>query len=128
MSSSNRARYALIGLGVPEDSIVVLSGAATSTSMEAEITREYLLTQNGIDTLLLVTSTYHTRRAFKIFEAAFKPIEEPLTLYCSQSSYSRFSAEKWWRHRHDIEHVMMEYLKLANFYLFEKRDLRKGNR
>ncbi|MCK4880427.1 MAG: hypothetical protein KAS82_07200, partial [Bacteroidales bacterium] len=89
------------------------------------ITRDYLVTQTGIDTLLLVSSAEHTRRAFKIFKAAFTPFEEPVALYCIPSSYSKFHAEKWWRHRNDMEEVFMEYLKLTNFYLFERRELRK---
>ena len=125
ISNSMRARYALIDLGIPADSIVILPGGATSTRMEAGITRDYLVTQTGIDTLLLVSSASHTRRAFRIFEAAFTPLEEPVALYCSPSSYSNFHAKKWWRHRNDIEDVLIEYLKLANFYLFERGELRR---
>ena len=126
ISNSTQARNALITLGVPADSIVILPGDASSTRMEAVITRDYLVARTGIDTLLLVSSAEHTRRAFKIFEAALKPIEEPVALYCSPSSYSNFHAKKWWRRRNDIQEVFMEYLKLANFYLFERRELRKA--
>ena len=126
MGVSTQARFALMGLGIPADSIKILPCGATSTRMEAESVRDHLLTQSGIDTLLLVSSSSHTRRAFKIFEAALAPIDEPLALYCRPSIYSRFNAEKWWKNRNDFEEVIMEYLKLVNFYLFEKRELRKG--
>ncbi len=122
---SMRARYALIDLGIPADSIVILPGDATSTRMEAEITRDYLVTQTGIDTLLLVSSASHTRRAYMIFKATFTPFQEPVALYCSPSSYLKFHAGKWWRRRNDIEDVLIEYLKLANFYLFERGELRR---
>ena len=128
ISNTTQVRDALITLGIPADSIVILPGDATSTQMEAEITRDYLVTQNGIDTLLLVSSANHTRRAFKIFEAAFSPFEEPVALYCSPSNYTNFDAEKWWRRRDDIQDVFMESLKLANFVLFERRELRKAER
>ena len=128
MSSSMRARYHLIALEIPEDSILILPGEATSTKMEAQITRDYLLSHTGIDTLILVTSSYHTQRAYKLFNFALKSVDEPIVLYCSPSSYSRFHAEKWWTYRQDIEHVLMEYLKLANFYLFERRELRRADR
>ena len=128
ISNTTQVLDALITMGIPADSIVILSGDATSTRMEAEITRDYLFTRSGIDTLLLVSSADHTRRAFKIFEAAFSPFEEPVALYCSPSSYTDFDAEKWWRSRNDIQDVVMEYLKLASFVLFERRELRKDGR
>jgi len=128
LSSSQRARFNLIALEIPEDSILILPGEATSTKMEAQITRDYLLKHAGNDTLVLVTSSYHTQRSYMLFHAALKSMDEPIVLYCSPSSYSKFDAEKWWTHKQDIEHVMMEYLKLANFYLFERRELRKTGR
>jgi uncharacterized SAM-binding protein YcdF (DUF218 family) len=96
--------------------------------MEAEITRNYLLTRSGIDTLLLVSSAEHTRRASLLFNAAFLTMEDAPVLCCSPSTYSTFDAGKWWRDRDDIQDVLMEYLKLVNFYLFEKRELRRPGR
>ena len=97
LSNTTQTKNALISLGIPADSIVILPGDATSTRMEAQIVRDYLRTQTGINTLLLVSSSDHTRRAFKLFKAAFSPMEDPPALYCSPSSYSKFNAEKWWR-------------------------------
>ena len=125
ISNSTQARTALISLGIPAHSIVVLPGDATSTRMESQIVRDYLRTQTGIDTLLLVSSSDHTRRASKIFKAGFSSLEEPPALYCSSNSYTKFNAEKWWRDRDDIQNVVMEYLKMVNFVLFERRELRK---
>ena len=119
------ANDALVERGVPEDSIVTLPGGASSTRMEAEIIRDYLVTRNDIDTLLLVTSPSHTLRAYKIFRAAFIPLEKPVVLYCRSSSYSDFHANKWWRYGDDIENVVTEYMKLVNFYLFERGELRR---
>ena len=128
ISTTEQTRRALIDLGVPADSIVILPGGAGSTRMEAKITRDYLLTQSGVDTLLLVSSADHTRRAFKIFNAAFHSMEEAPALCCSSSKYTTFHAEKWWRNREDIQDVINEYLKLVNFHLFEKRELRRAGR
>ena len=94
--------------------------------MEAEVVRDYLATRANINTLLLVTSSQHTRRAFKLFKAAFRSIPEPPDLYCSPSSYTNFNAEKWWRNKNDIQKVVEEYMKLTNFVLFEKRELKKS--
>jgi uncharacterized SAM-binding protein YcdF (DUF218 family) len=121
------ANDALIDLGIPADSIVTLPGGANSTRMEAEIIRDYLATQTGIDTLLLVTSPSHTRRAFLIFKSAFYNSDEPVVLYCSASSYSNFHADKWWRYGDDIGDVVIGYMKMVNYFLFERRALRGGH-
>jgi uncharacterized SAM-binding protein YcdF (DUF218 family) len=124
ISNSTQAKNALISLGIPADSILILPGDAASTRMEAEIVRSYLPTQSGINTLLLVSSSDHTRRAYKIFNAAFKNLEEAPVVYCSPSKYTKLDAEKWWRSKEDIQEVVEEYLKLTKFVLFERRALR----
>ena len=125
VSNTEQARNALVVLGIPGDSIVILEGDATSTQMEAEIVRDYLSTNHGIKTLLLVSSAPHTRRASLIFKTALKSLESPVTVCCSPSTYTNFGAEKWWRSKEDIQDVLMEYLKMGNFFLFERRRLRR---
>jgi uncharacterized SAM-binding protein YcdF (DUF218 family) len=125
LSESMQVRNILLNMGIPADSVLILPGDAASTQMEAESVRDFLQTQSGINALLLVTSSSHTRRAYNIFKAALKPMENAPELYCSPSSYTGFNAEKWWRSKEDIQFVVTEYLKLANFFLFEKRKLRK---
>ena len=126
ISESAMIRTALMDMSIPQDSIVVIPGDATSTMMEAEAVREYLQTQTGIDTLLLVSSSSHTLRAFKIFRAAMHPLDAPPVVKCSPNPYTSFDAEKWWKNKNDIQSVVTEYLKLANFVLFERRELRRG--
>ncbi len=124
ISNTTQVKSAMITLGIPADSIRIVPGDAASTRMEAEIVRSYLRTQTGIDTLLLVTSAAHTRRAFKIFKAAFSPLDEPPVVCCSPSTYTDFHPEKWWRSKEDIQEVVNEYMKLTNFVFFERRELR----
>ena len=126
ISNSTQARTAMVSMGIPADSIVILPGDATSSRMEAEIVRDYLRIQTGIDTMLLVTSAAHTQRAFKLFAAACHPLEEPPLLYCSPNNYTKYHAERWWRSKNDIQKVVMEYMKLVNFVLFERRELRRA--
>jgi len=125
LSGSGQAREAMIGLGIPEDSIVILPGDAASTMMEAESVRDFLKTQTGVDTLLLVTASSHTRRAYNTFKAAFSSLEDAPELYCSPSKYSEFHAKHWWKNKEDIQDVVYEYVKIINFLFFEKRKLRK---
>jgi uncharacterized SAM-binding protein YcdF (DUF218 family) len=126
ISRTTQANNALIGLGVPADSILILPGDAESTMMEAQIVRKHLETQTGIDTLLLVSSSEHTRRAYKIFKAANSSLDKAPVLCCSPSTYTDFNAEQWWRSKEDIQKVLEEYLKLLNFALFERGKLRRG--
>ena len=154
ISTTQQVYGALRDLGIAEDSIVILPGGATSTQMEAEITRDYLATRagihhaasslsgidqasgglsgidqasgglTGIDTLLVVSSASHTRRAHQIFSAAVKTLDRPVHICCSPSPYTDFNAQKWWKNRDDIQDVFFEYVKMANFLLFEKRNLK----
>ncbi len=124
ISNSTQVKNAMITLGIPADSILILPGDAASTRMEAELVRSYLHSQTGMDTLLIVTSAEHTRRAYKIFTAAFKNLEEAPVVFCSPSKYTNFHAEKWWRSKEDIQEVVKEFMKLTNFVLFERRALR----
>lgn len=125
-SVSTLAKDALITLGIPEDNIETLAGNAASTKMEAESVRAFLQTQTGVNSVLLVTSSHHSRRAYSIFKASFRSLDNPPELFCSPSNYTGFHAEKWWRNKEDIQDVVYEYVKLVNFYLFEKRKLRKA--
>ena len=126
LAKAAQTRDALITLGVPADSILILPGNASSTRMEAETIRDHLRTQTGIGSVLLVTSSSHTRRAHMIFRAAFETLEDPPELYCSPSAYTDFHAGQWWKSRENIQSVVFEYLKMTSFLLFEKRKLKRG--
>ena len=125
ISNTTQAKNAMIALGVPADSIIILPGDATSTRMEAELVRDYLQTQTGIETMLLVSSSCHTRRGYYLFKAAFHPLDEAPLILCSSNSYTNFNGEKWWRNKNHIQKVLNEYMKLVNFGLVERRELRK---
>jgi uncharacterized SAM-binding protein YcdF (DUF218 family) len=127
VSDLEQIQAALTGLGIPRDSILILPGNASSTKMEAEAVRDHLRSQPDIQSVLIVTSAEHTRRAFKIFRAAFHTLDRTCEIYCSPSAYTGFHAEKWWKNKEGIQDVVYEYLKLGNFVLFERHALRKGH-
>jgi uncharacterized SAM-binding protein YcdF (DUF218 family) len=121
LSNTTQCRNALVQLGIPADSITILPGDAQSTQDEATIIREYIRTQPSIDTITLVTSSHHTRRASMIFEKALK--KEGIVIQCSSNKYTHYTGEDWWKNKEDIQTVLAEYLKLLNYWLFEKRKL-----
>lgn len=123
ISNTQQCRNASIALGIPEESIVVLPGDARSTQQEAIIVREYMKARPGIDTILLVTSSNHTRRASMIFEKAFKKSGMQIVVYACPSKYSKFNVEGWWKRKEGIQVVLFEYVKMINFWLLEKHRL-----
>lgn len=122
--TTRQAYDAAVDLGVPADSIILLPGDARSTLSEAMIVRKYLKDISSIDTIILVSSPAHLRRASIIFKNAFRNLPEPVFVGCSPSAYSSFSPDKWWRRKEDIQTVLTEYLKTGSFLLIEKRQLK----
>ena len=124
ISNTEQARNACIALGIPADSITLLPGDARSTLDEALVIRNYLSDKTTVDTLLLVSSSAHMRRASMIFRAALCDSKPPVYIGCSPSLYSSFRPEKWWRRKEDIQVVLSEYVKILNFVVVEKRQTR----
>jgi len=113
----------LTKLGIPADSISVLPGDATSTQMEAMILRDYLADKPSVDTIMIISSAYHTRRASMIFNYAFRDAETPVRFIFSPSRYTYFNNGKWWKSKEDIQIVVSEYVKIANFLFVERRKI-----
>ena len=123
ISSTKQCRDACITLGIPAESIIILPGDALSTQEEATIVRQYLKTQPSIDSITLVTSPDHTRRASMIFERAFKKQRMPVVVLCSPSKYTGYTGKGWWKNKEGIQTVVMEYLKMGNFWMIERSKL-----
>jgi uncharacterized SAM-binding protein YcdF (DUF218 family) len=122
ISGSRQVRNATVALGIPSENIIVLPGEAQSTKQEAMIIRQYLTSKPEIDTLILVSSSPHLRRASMVFENVFKKSRTPVCIFCSPNSYTKFDAKNWWRSKDGIEDVLVEYLKIANYILFDKSE------
>lgn len=121
ISGTRQNVNAAIDLGIPAGSIIILPGGAQSTQHEALIISEYLAGRPEIDTLILVTSSSHTRRASMIFKNVFRKSHTDVCIKCSPSMYSSFDSKYWWKSKDGIEEVLLEYLKIANFVLFERK-------
>lgn len=61
--------YQALELGLPED-VIVIEDASNTTIENARFTKQFLETHE-IDSILLVTSAYHSRRARRIFTDEF---------------------------------------------------------
>ena len=110
---------ALTGIGVSGDIITILPGDAKSTQEEAVAVRNYMERNPGLDTLILVTSSYHSRRAALTFEKELSHLDRPTVLISCPSKYTGFQSENWWKDRESSKLVFFEYLKFVNTWLFQ---------
>jgi len=118
--TTEQARDAAVALGIPDSCITMLPGDARSTLDEALAVKEYIAENPGLDTLLLVSSPTHMRRAYMIFSAVMKDAGTNIYIGTSPSVYSSFDSAKWWRRREDVQAVLYEWVKIVGFVIFER--------
>ena len=114
------SKMAAMELGIPKDMVVLLDGNARSTRDEAVSIREYLMENKEITTIVLVTSSYHSKRSKLIFSKVLKELDREVKVIARPSKYDDFDPERWWSRREDAKRVVLEYLKLSYFYLWEQ--------
>ena len=113
-------RDAAVQMGVPETRITVLPGGARSTKDEALIIRDFLIDNPQIDSVIFVTSSFHSHRTKVIFERFCGDLDRQVDFISRASSFDTFQPQRWWRDRESAKLVVLEYLKLAHFYFWER--------
>jgi uncharacterized SAM-binding protein YcdF (DUF218 family) len=96
----------LLQLGVPESAIVV-EQRSNSTLENAQYTRHLLDTLDA-DSILLVTSAYHSGRAHQIFHDV---LGDQVTISVQPGTGPGFSARTWWSKADQCPVVISEYWK-----------------
>ena len=109
-------RLVALQLGVPDEAITVVDRPAGSTFSEARVALRYLLAK-GSDSMLLVTSKFHTRRAGAIYRHLAEGRIEVIT---RPTRYGGFDPDRWWRDRMSVRRLLIEYQKLLLFHLFDR--------
>ncbi len=104
----------LAGRGVPAEAVIVSKDPARSTESEAAMVRA-LVQERGWDSVIVITSPPHTRRAWWMFRHAME--KEGVRIQVAPSSYSGFRAEDWWKTRRYVREVIVEYQKLLFYAL-----------
>jgi uncharacterized SAM-binding protein YcdF (DUF218 family) len=108
------ATMVALKLGVAADDLLVLEKKVDSTRDEAEFFAEWCR-QRDCGKVIVVTSSYHTRRAGSVFRKALgEGGDEVLVL---PSRYGVFDPGGWWKDRSQIRTLIFEYQKLL-FYAF----------
>ena len=105
--------------GVPDSAIRFFGKSLISTTQEAEALKEII--GNEPKTLILVTSSYHVRRAKLIFE----DILPKCTILATGTPYQSFP-KKWWSTRTSALNTVNEAIKIIFYSLggrFESDDV-----
>jgi len=110
-----RATDELIKEGVPPEKIKVIPGVASSTHDEALILREYAVAQ-GLRSLLVVTSAYHSRRALRTLRQAFAGTVTTVGLEPAPIGSTTPSTVFWWLRPEGWRTVAGEYVKLGYYW------------
>lgn len=86
-----------------------LSGRASSTREEAVEARQ-LLNRLGCSSVLVVTSSYHTRRAREIFARELN--RDGIKVRVMSAGVRGFDMESWWKSQVGRATILLEYAKL----------------
>jgi uncharacterized SAM-binding protein YcdF (DUF218 family) len=111
---------AIEAMGIPEKSFQFIGNGVSSTYDEALATREFLK-ENGYKTILLVTSKWHSKRAYLTFRSALK--DDGIKIVIQPSKYDAFRPDGWWKNENDAELVFYEYIRLIYYILTSRISL-----
>jgi len=102
--------------GVPAEKIQVLSESVSGTYEESLELREYATTHK-LKRLLIVTSAYHSRRAFWSMRRACEGSGIEIGIDGPPPGWQTPSPASWWLHRWGWRVVAGEYVKLAYYWM-----------
>lgn len=105
-----RATDELIKAGVPADRIAIVPGIASSTYNEALLLRDYASAQ-GLRSVLVVTSAYHSRRALRSLRGSFAGTGTTIGVETARARSIAF----WWLRPEGWRGVAGEYVKLVYY-------------
>ncbi|MBU2690442.1 MAG: YdcF family protein [Candidatus Eisenbacteria bacterium] len=107
-------RHLAVQHGVPEDKVSVILGPS-STFEEASLTKDLFL-QLKYSRILVVTSPYHTRRAYQTFRHIYRKTGIQISVISAPWELTGYKRKEWWRHEDDTFAILNETGKLI-FYL-----------
>ena len=102
----------LQGLGVPESACINSERFVGSTFDDAKVVRD-LVQEKGYQSLIIVTSPTHSRRAWLTFQKVFE--KDDIEIMVVPSKYTKFRSDDWWKTEGYFEEVIAEYLKLLHY-------------
>ncbi|MDD5218168.1 MAG: YdcF family protein [Candidatus Omnitrophica bacterium] len=117
MSSKERASKIFAYFGKDEKDVFYTDREVTSTFDEAAATRHWMLAR-GYRSFILVSSTYHMRRALMIFRFVFRGTG--VRIDHATAANPLLNPARWWTKERDVKGVLMEYVSIVYnvFYHF----------
>ena len=112
----NAARIAaLLNVSVGFESVPSLKGGATSTFDEAHDLLAFCVKEK-LKHLILVTDSFHTRRALYAFKKVFKDKDSDIKIEVAASQNEIFNEDNWWRSDRGISAYILEPLKFIVYF------------
>lgn len=111
-----RSLEELRNAGVPSQSIEVLMKPVTNTFDEAEVVRDYAQ-QQGLHSILIVTSAYHSRRALWVFSRVFRDTSIRTGLIAAAPGEESPKPATWWLSVRGWRLVPTEYVKMIYYVI-----------
>jgi uncharacterized SAM-binding protein YcdF (DUF218 family) len=100
------------GFKIPEKVILSPDERVGSTIDEARLVRKLVL-ERGFQSVIVVTSLTHSRRAWLTFKKVFK--DDNVEIISLPSHYQLFDPKDWWKKRKYAREVIIEYEKLIYY-------------
>lgn len=107
---------ALLGAGVPAESIEALPQQVSNTYDEALLLRAYAQSR-GLRSILVVTSAYHSRRALWVWRRVFQESGISVGLNPAPTGDESPPPATWWWHLRGWRSVAGEYPKFIYYWL-----------
>jgi uncharacterized SAM-binding protein YcdF (DUF218 family) len=102
-----------LSMGVPRKDLIIITHRARSTLEEANVVVPEM-ERDGIRSMILVTSSYHTRRAKRYFKQVCK---DRITVITHPVDSDWFTADNWWTTREGLKFFLNEGVKAATAYI-----------
>jgi uncharacterized SAM-binding protein YcdF (DUF218 family) len=106
----------LVRLGVPRDRIDVILEPVDGTYKEAIVLRGHA-ESNGLKSMLVVTSAYHSRRALWTLRKVFEGSNLSIGLQSVRPGRQTPTPGTWWVYLRGWKEVPPEYVKMAYYWL-----------
>ena len=102
--------------GVPRQQVWAVSAENIfDTVSEAQTIKPFLI-NNGVSSLIITTSKFHSRRARYVWRKVMGTEEG---IYTSAATDDPFDLDRWWQHGRQVKQVMGEYGGMA-YYIWKQ--------
>jgi uncharacterized SAM-binding protein YcdF (DUF218 family) len=109
------AKEELRRVGVPDKNIETMMVPIVGTYDEALKLRDYCEIQ-GFNSIVVVTSAYHSRRALWTFRKVFSDTRKQVGIDPAAAGIETPSPSTWWLHRFGWDLVPREYAKMVGYW------------